>query len=230
MSKEIATAVLTILDRYAHDNGKTILTEDGKAAENLAGAIHAFVLDLFRKDTQRSLIAERYRQYPESYSAPLCIELTEMMVQNSTLTIKLQGLVARYETAVSVPPVSTKATVTGSGTIVQGDANTVIGAGATYIEKQTAIHLPQNEAASEGVWEHAEMKQLRKQVAEYFNLNDLQNLCWDLGIPYEELGGDKLSAKVRGLLGICWRNGRIADLLAYCRKERPHVEWPPLSE
>ena len=66
-------------------------------------------------------------------------------------------------------------------------------------------------------------------MIEYFNLDDIQNLCWDLGIAYEEFGGGGISAKVRELLGYCVRNGRIPDLLDYCRQERAHVEWPKLS-
>lgn len=226
MENEVAKNILFILDRYAIDNGNTILAENGKAAENLAHAIYAFVLDLFRKDARRSLFAERYRQFPEAYSAPLSMELAEMMKQNSQLKTKLKGFVTKYETAVS--PSTTQTTVTGSGTIVQGDHNVVVGAGATYIEN-SQINAPKAEAVPEtDAGASSEMAQLRKQIAFYFDLSDLQNLCWDLGIRYEDLGGDGLSAKVRELLAYCVRNGRLSDLLDYCRQERGHVEWPLL--
>jgi hypothetical protein len=50
-------------------------------------------------------------------------------------------------------------------------------------------------------------------------------LCWDLHLPYEDLSGSGHQTKVLELIDYCRRNGRLADLIATCRRERPHVSW-----
>lgn len=67
---------------------------------------------------------------------------------------------------------------------------------------------------------------MRVQMQDAFNLEDLKTLCQDLNISYENLGGEGLNAKVREIVGDFKRNGRLIDLVDYCRRNRPKVEWP----
>ncbi|MCP5100364.1 MAG: hypothetical protein GY943_32840 [Chloroflexi bacterium] len=227
MSKEIATAVITILDHYAKDNGQALAAADGEAAKNLAHAMYVYVLELFREDDQLRWIAERYRQYPKDYSTPLRIELIELMAKNSPLTTKLKNLVQRYgETAVSPPP-NTQINVTGSGTVVQGDNNVVVGAGATYINQNESGDDEQVAASSAQTPSSfiSNPEQFRVQIADLFNFDELESLCWDLVLPYDDFGGVGHQGKVRELIAYCGRNGRLPDLLTYCRQKRGHVSW-----
>lgn len=67
--------------------------------------------------------------------------------------------------------------------------------------------------------------ELSDQINEYFNAEELADLCFRLGIQYENLAGATNSAKVRELTDYCRRHGRVENLIAVCRDRRPHVLW-----
>jgi hypothetical protein len=65
-------------------------------------------------------------------------------------------------------------------------------------------------------------------LSKHFNAEDLQLLCGDLHINYEDLAGATKAARIRSLLDYCLRHGREKDLVDACLKERPNVPpWNP---
>jgi hypothetical protein len=71
---------------------------------------------------------------------------------------------------------------------------------------------------------------LRKLLETHFNLDGLRNLCFDMGIQYENLpGGDVLGAKARELILYCERHLRVGELIEMGREARPELPWPALS-
>lgn len=66
---------------------------------------------------------------------------------------------------------------------------------------------------------------LRDQLAEYFNKSELKSLCVDLDIEYENLEGETRNDKARELIKYCHRHGKFKDLIANCKRLRPHVNW-----
>jgi hypothetical protein len=66
---------------------------------------------------------------------------------------------------------------------------------------------------------------LRDQLKKHFNEGELRNLCYDLGIDYQELSGDAISDQARELVEYCRRRGHIVHLITKCQQLRPHVEW-----
>jgi hypothetical protein len=50
-------------------------------------------------------------------------------------------------------------------------------------------------------------------------------LCFDLEIDYEVLGGGNKADKVRELLAYVERYKLQRELVAYIRKQRPNIEW-----
>lgn len=66
---------------------------------------------------------------------------------------------------------------------------------------------------------------VRVKLASYFSLEELYNLCFDLGVDYEDLPGGTKSGKARELVAFCERHQRIEPLLARSRELRPHVLW-----
>jgi hypothetical protein len=66
---------------------------------------------------------------------------------------------------------------------------------------------------------------LRRNIADHFNDNELQNLCFDLSIEYENLAGETREAKARELVIYCERNGQINQLIKLCRDLRPKAKW-----
>jgi hypothetical protein len=67
---------------------------------------------------------------------------------------------------------------------------------------------------------------LKNKMDEYFNTNEIETLCFDLGIDYENLSGEGKSAKIRELIEYCRRQDRLDELVARVRAERPKVAWP----
>lgn len=69
---------------------------------------------------------------------------------------------------------------------------------------------------------------LRKLLEAHFDLNGLRDLCFDMGIQYENLSGDTLGAKARELILYCERRLRIGELIETGREARPELAWPAL--
>jgi hypothetical protein len=65
--------------------------------------------------------------------------------------------------------------------------------------------------------------ELRDLVNKYFSDSELRDLCFELSIDYESLGGDNKPAKARELVTYCQRRDRLADLEAACRRLRPNA-------
>jgi hypothetical protein len=65
---------------------------------------------------------------------------------------------------------------------------------------------------------------LRRVLDRYFNISELQELCFDLGIDYEHLGGASKSDKARELVAYAERHGRTTDLIARVRTVRPQID------
>ena len=67
---------------------------------------------------------------------------------------------------------------------------------------------------------------LKTKIGESFNNDDLKSLCFELNIPYEDLDATTLESRILSLIGFAQRNGRLADLTNYCRRNRDHITWP----
>lgn len=74
--------------------------------------------------------------------------------------------------------------------------------------------------------EQEKLVALKTKMQDAFNDNDLQNLCFELNIRYEDLEANTLDGRIRSLIAFAQRNGRLADLTNYCRRNRTHTTWP----
>lgn len=73
--------------------------------------------------------------------------------------------------------------------------------------------------------EITDLARLRDQLAKHFNLQELQDLCFDLDIQYDDLPGLTQGDKARGIIQYCQRHNRLDDLIKRCMKLRPNVSW-----
>ncbi len=71
--------------------------------------------------------------------------------------------------------------------------------------------------------------QIRDLILSSFNLEDFRNLCADLGVLYDDLPGEGLSARIRELILRLDREQRLDDLLNFCAYLRPKLTWPDLA-
>lgn len=66
---------------------------------------------------------------------------------------------------------------------------------------------------------------LHKQIAEHFDLSEIQGLCFDLGVEYEDLAASTRTDKARELVKFGYRTGRIPDMVRLCAELRPNEVW-----
>ena len=69
------------------------------------------------------------------------------------------------------------------------------------------------------------LARLRQNIAEYFNLDELRTLCFDMGIKHENLAASTLDGMARELVDYCKRTDKLRDLVAKLTDLRPKVSW-----
>ena len=72
---------------------------------------------------------------------------------------------------------------------------------------------------------HNLLVHLRQVLVDRFSPGDLQTLCFDLNVPYENLSGEEHRLKVLNLIQTLERTNRIDELIAFGQKIRPDVPW-----
>lgn len=75
----------------------------------------------------------------------------------------------------------------------------------------------------------SELTQLRKLLIQHYSLDEFRTLCFDLGILYDNLGGDGLVGKVRELLLLIGRQHRFDEFLKHIQAERPDLHLGGLT-
>jgi len=66
---------------------------------------------------------------------------------------------------------------------------------------------------------------LRDNLWHYFNSSEMQALCIELGIGFDDLQGNTKSCKARELVALLEREGRLPELITNCSLKRPQVPW-----
>lgn len=72
--------------------------------------------------------------------------------------------------------------------------------------------------------------QLRQLIVTHFDSDEIESICFDLGIDYDSLSGDSKLKKVVELIQHCARTGRIVELIDQCARLRTAAElgWDDL--
>lgn len=66
---------------------------------------------------------------------------------------------------------------------------------------------------------------LFKGLNKHFNAEEVEDLCFELGISYEDLKGETRRGKNRSLVDYLARRQQLAELQAVCRQARPQANW-----
>jgi len=61
-----------------------------------------------------------------------------------------------------------------------------------------------------------------------FNKDELEGLCFELGVDYDSLEGEAKPAKVRALISFMNRRGQLGQLIDTLHKVRPNESWPSI--
>lgn len=68
--------------------------------------------------------------------------------------------------------------------------------------------------------------QLRELMKQDFNMPELNELCYEIGVDIEELRGGTKTEMVQELILHCERSGSSHILLERCNEKRPNTKWP----
>src|SRR5579859_280644 len=68
-------------------------------------------------------------------------------------------------------------------------------------------------------------KKLRQILTEYFNEDELRELCFDINIDYENLSAGSKAGKARELVAFAERHGKTQELVEQVRTLRPGASW-----
>ena len=69
----------------------------------------------------------------------------------------------------------------------------------------------------------ADSVKLRKAIHSAYNIAELQMLCVDLGVSYEDLGGDTLEVRIYHLISYCQRHRHYGRLVHQVLIDRPYL-------
>jgi len=71
-------------------------------------------------------------------------------------------------------------------------------------------------------------RQLFHLVNRHFNLDELQLICFELGVDYQHLAGENKLVKITNLILYIERHDSLLQLDKLLREKRPTVPWPEL--
>jgi len=74
------------------------------------------------------------------------------------------------------------------------------------------------------------LTKLRKILEERFNEGELNTLCFDLGVDYDNLSGQRQADKARELVSYLERRNRIPELVKVGERVRPDISWVDASK
>lgn len=74
------------------------------------------------------------------------------------------------------------------------------------------------------------LRDLRYQIIESFDIDELETLAFDLGVPWEEISGKTKSTKAQNFIMFQARRGNLKDLVMLLEEARPSIEWPTVPE
>ncbi|MEJ5310499.1 MAG: hypothetical protein WHX52_12050 [Anaerolineae bacterium] len=117
--------------------------------------------------------------------------------------------------------------VTTGGDFVGRDKITIIGDGNVIgNHNQVAVNKPattgQTPTTPAALPDRVRLLSL---LTRHFSLDELNTLCFAVGVNYDELGGSGLTGKARELIGYCERHACMPALLNAGKTLRPELDW-----
>ncbi len=90
---------------------------------------------------------------------------------------------------------------------------------------RVARKKPRRDVDVEGTVLVSPRQRLYEKLTQHFSKEELQTLCFNLKVDYDDLPAQGKAAKARELILYLERRGRLDELIDLCRLERPGVSW-----
>lgn len=137
------------------------------------------------------------------------------------------------------PQVAQQYNVTGSGAAAVGPGARAVGAGGVIVDGNhsgninTGTQMTNNyyghppadpaDAAGSGLIASVEGRKLYQLLNDYFNLSEIEGLCFEMGIDDENLRGETKAGKARALVQHVEAQSRQDELKKLMRVQRPNL-------
>jgi len=117
-------------------------------------------------------------------------------------------------------------TVSGSVNGLVGFGNEVIQVGKTVSNGKVSAGVAENSATLIAGCDlpdlqPSDLTKLRRSISALFNEGELRDLCFDLGLDYDDLPGAAKKDKARELVAHYHRRARVGELVQACLRLRP---------
>ena len=111
---------------------------------------------------------------------------------------------------------------TGGGAYIGGNVSTQ---GGSFVARDQTInnYYGNTPESAAGIASTPEGRKLGNLLDGYFNLGDIEGLCFEMGIDDQNLRGQTKVEKARALVQHCEVTGRLAELKRLMRVQRPNL-------
>lgn len=92
------------------------------------------------------------------------------------------------------------------------------------LRKALTVMQVETQATETAVQEYS-LERLEALMDEGFNDEEIRSLCLALSVDYDNLGAGNKRGKIRELVLLMNRTGRLPDLVSKCQAERPSINW-----
>ena len=90
--------------------------------------------------------------------------------------------------------------------------------------------MSQTQSSSEISGNQYNLPKLREYLAEFFSMAELELLCFDLGVDFEDIRAEGKARTTMLLIQYFQRRKELAKLLRQCKKARTNVDWDDLDQ
>ncbi len=148
-------------------------------------------------------------------------ERAEILARLNALTMKTLGTVF---SDLGGAPAAAAASSAPVGGITIIDNGNVIGSNnqVSANKPPTSNHTP---TATPGLSDRAYVLKLLNLLTKHFILDELNTLCFAVGVNYDELSGSGLTGKARELITYCERHTCMPALIDTIKALRPELDW-----
>lgn len=96
----------------------------------------------------------------------------------------------------------------------------------TILEEAKIYFTPKTETGELKNQQTKNANQIIKLMNQYFDINELRDLCLDLQIDYENLLGERKVDKIKALVGLFFRQNLLDVLINWLSGIKPDINWP----
>lgn len=218
---EIATAVISYLAPYLMEMAKSAANKAGEAAWQKATQLHQFLSARFHKEDQYfQQTLHQFEENPQTRQRAFQELLEEILQKDPQFMKELLELLPTKEQSES-PLFQTF--VFDEGRVDEViNINTL---GQLTINKEPKSGKNEERDRNDGmVSQNENLTRLRQNLTTCFNVSELQTLCFDLGVDYENLPSRGKDDLTRELVMYCQRHNLLPHLVDKCRALRPQVQ------